>query len=228
VREASDPTVLVVDDDGGIRAALQRALALDGFAVAVADGGASALAAVAADPPQLIVLDVAMPEIDGIAVTKRLRGRGIDVPICMLSARDEVADRVAGLRAGADDYLVKPFAVEELSARLHALLRRRGVVSHQPLRVGELVVDPRQHEASLGGRPLELTLREFALLEAFAVHPGQVLSRDQLLELVWGYMFPVETNVVDVFVGYLRRKLEADGEARMLHTVRGAGYVLRA
>jgi DNA-binding response OmpR family regulator len=145
----------------------------------------------------------------------------------MLSARDEVSDRVAGLQAGADDYLVKPFALPELTARLHALLRRRGGGAGGQLVVGDLIVDPRRHVATRGGRALEPTRREFELLEMFARHPGQVLSRDQLLEQVWGYAFDVDTNVVDVFVGYLRRKLEAGGEPRMLHTVRGVGWALR-
>jgi DNA-binding response OmpR family regulator len=210
-----------------VRHALERALRYEGFAVATAAGGREALSAVGRRPPAVIVLDVTMPDIDGVTVVRRLRADGLDVPVCILSARDEVEDRVAGLQAGADDYLVKPFALAELTARLQALLRRRGTEFAGPLVAGDLVVDPRRHVAARGGRDLGLTRREFELLEVFARHPGQVLSRDQLLGLVWGYSFEVETNVVDVFVGYLRRKLEEDGEPRTLHTVRGVGWVLR-
>ncbi|MEA2350428.1 MAG: two-component system, OmpR family, response regulator MprA [Thermoleophilaceae bacterium] len=223
-----DPLVLVVDDDASVRQALERALSLEGFAVATAAGGQAALASVAERPPAVMVLDVTMPDLDGVSVVRKLRAEGIDVPVCILSARDEVTDRVAGLQAGADDYLVKPFAIAELSARLHALLRRRGADGGAPQMVGDVVVDPRRHVATRAGRELDLTRREFELLETFARHPGQVLSRDQLLELVWGYATAVETNVVDVFVGYLRRKLEDDGEPRILHTVRGVGWALRA
>ena len=168
-----------------------------------------------------------MPDLDGVTVVRRLRAGGIDVPVCILSARDEVHDRVAGLQAGADDYLVKPFAIAELTARLHALLRRRGAPGAGPLVIGDVVVDSRRHVATRNGRDLGLTRREFDLLEVFARHPGQVLSRDQLLRLVWGYASDVETNVVDVFVGYVRRKLESAGEPRTLHTVRGVGWALR-
>ncbi len=224
---AAPPRVLVVDDEAAIREALERALRLDGFAVDLADGGTAALERLAAEPPDVVVLDVVMPDLDGIEVTRRLRGEGSRVPICVLSARDEVADRVAGLRAGADDYLVKPFALEELTARLHALLRRSPSEDRVPLRVGDLLVDPVRRRVRLGAREVELTNREFELLETLARHPGMVLSRSQLLEQVWGYTFEVDSNVVDVFVSYLRRKLEAGGESRLLHTVRGVGFVLR-
>jgi DNA-binding response OmpR family regulator len=223
----SDPLVLVVDDEATVRQALERALRLEGFAVATAAGGREALERVAERPPAVMVLDVTMPDLDGIAVVKRLRADGRDLPVCILSARDEVDDRVAGLQAGADDYLVKPFALAELTARLNALLRRRGRDSTGPLVVGDLVIDPLRHVASRGGRELDPTRREFELLETFARNPGIVLSRDQLLSGVWGYPSDVETNVVDVFVGYLRRKLEAADEPRVLHTVRGVGWVLR-
>ena len=222
-----DLRVLVVDDEATIRESLERALRLEGFAVETAAGGTAALAAVARRPPAVIVLDVMMPDLDGVAVLRRLRAGGIDVPVCILSARDDVEDRVRGLQAGADDYLVKPFALEELLARLYALLRRRGSDLPGPIATGELVVDAQRHVATRAGRDLGLTLREFELLETFARHPGKVLSRDQLLDLVWGYTTDVETNVVDVFVGYLRRKLEAAAEPRILHTVRGVGWVLR-
>jgi DNA-binding response OmpR family regulator len=173
------------------------------------------------------VLDVAMPGMSGIEVMRRLRAEGWTLPVCILSARDEVDDRVAGLAAGADDYVVKPFSVAELAARLHAMIRlheRRDVAA---VTVGELVVDPARRAAARGGRDLGLTAREFDLLLVLARHAGQVLSRVQLLERVWGYTWEVDTNVVDVFVGYLRRKLEVDNAGRLLHTVRGVGFVLR-
>ncbi len=219
--------VLVVDDEATIREALERALRLEGFIVDLAEGGTLALERLAAEPPDVVVLDVVMPDLDGIEVTRRLRGAGSRVPICILSARDEVADRVAGLRAGADDYLVKPFALEELTARLHALLRRTPSDDGVPIRVGDLTVDPARRLVRRGVREIELTNREFELLETLARHPGMVLSRTQLLEQVWGYTFEVDSNVVDVFVSYLRRKLEAGGESRLLHTVRGVGFVVR-
>jgi DNA-binding response OmpR family regulator len=224
---SADPAVLVVDDDASIRAALERALRLEGFAVEVAEGGHRALEAAEHRPPDVIVLDVVMPDISGVTVTRRLRARGLEVPICMLSARDEVQDRVAGLEAGADDYVIKPFELEELVARLRALLRRTSKGGDEPLRLGQLVVDPARRSVHRGGREVELTRREFELLEELARHPGIVLSRRQLLERVWGYDFEVDGNVVDVFVGYLRRKLEAGGEPRIIHTVRGVGFVLR-
>ena len=224
---APEPLVLVVDDEATVRQALERALRLEGFAVSTAAGGQAALEEVAVRPPAVVVLDVMMPDLDGVSVVRRMRADGVDVPVCILSARDEVDDRVAGLQAGADDYLVKPFALAELTARLNALLRRRGSDAAGPLVVGDLVIDPRRHVVTRGGRTLEPTRREFELLEVFARHPGQVLSRDQLLTQVWGYATDVETNVVDVFVGYVRRKLEAAGESRTLHTVRGVGWALR-
>ena len=226
-KTTAEPYVLVVDDEASVRQALERALRLEGFAVSTASGGREALEAVAQRPPAVIVLDVTMPDLDGVSVVRRLRAGGIDVPVCILSARDEVDDRVAGLQAGADDYLVKPFAIAELTARLHALLRRRGEPGAGPLVAGDVVVDGRRRIATCAGRDLELTRREFDLLEVFVRHPGLVLSREQLLRLVWGYASDVETNVVDVFVGYLRRKLESEGEPRVLHTVRGVGFVLR-
>jgi two-component system response regulator PrrA len=204
--------------------ALERALRLEGFAVLTAADGEQALAAAARAEPAAIVLDVVLPDLDGRTVARRLRERGADTPICILSARDEVADRVAGLQAGADDYLVKPFALEELVARLHALLRRRPAPPGGTLAVGDLRIEPAARTVSRAGAPVELTRREFDLLEALARHAGIVLTRDQLLELVWGYDWPADGNVVDVFVGYLRRKL---GEPRLIHTVRGVGFVLR-
>ena len=223
----SSARVTVVDDDPSIREALDRALRLEGFAVSTCADGPSALAAVRLAPPDVLVLDVMMPGLTGVEVVRRLRAEGHDLPICVLSARDELADRVQGLRAGADDYLVKPFELEELVARLHALLRRRPHGPPGPLQVGELNLDPVRRLVRLGPRELELTSREFELLETLARHTGMVMSRRQLLELVWGYTFEVDGNVVDQFVSYLRRKLEAQGEPRMLHTVRGVGFVLR-
>ena len=229
------PLILVVDDEAPIREALERALRLEGFAVECAPGGRTALEAVARRPPAAIVLDVTMPDMNGRAVCARLRADGVRTPIMILSARDEVDDRVAGLQAGADDYLVKPFAVEELVARLQALLRRSAGENGEggaeepsaELVVGDLVVDPAGRMVTRGGREIELTRREFELVEVFARNPGIVLERDRLLELVWGYDWAADTNVVDVFVSYLRRKMEADGEPRMIQTVRGVGFVLR-
>jgi len=221
------PDVLVVDDDRGVRAALRRGLSLENFSVREAPDGPTACAEIAGRPPSVVVLDVAMPGMSGIEVTRRLRAQGWTLPVCILSARDEVDDRVAGLAAGADDYVVKPFSVAELAARLHAMIRlheRRDVAA---VTVGELVVDPARRVAARCGRDLGLTAREFDLLLVLARHAGQVLSRVQLLERVWGYTWDVDTNVVDVFVGYLRRKLEVDGAGRLLHTVRGVGFVLR-
>src|SRR3954465_9601301 len=201
------PLVLVVDDEAMVREALERALRLEGFAVSTAAGGREALAEVKLRPPAVVVLDVTMPDLDGVTVLRRWRDDGLDVPVCILSARDDVDDRVAGLQAGADDYLVKPFALAELTARLEALLRRRGVNAGGVLELGDLTIDARRHGAMRGGRDLELTRREFELLETFARHPRQVLSREQLLDQVWGYNFQAETNaaVVAAFAAASRR-----------------------
>jgi DNA-binding response OmpR family regulator len=228
-REMNDPPqALIVDDDSSIREALERALRLEGFAASSRPDGATALIAVDEAPPDVMVLDVMMPGLSGVEVIRRLRAAGQDLPICVLSARDEVADRVEGLRAGADDYLVKPFELEELVARLHALLRRRPDRPAIPLEVGDLRIDPARRVVRRAERAIELTNREFDLLETLVRHAGLVLSRAQLLEQVWGYTFEVDGNVVDQFVSYLRRKLEAAGEPRLIHTVRGVGFVLRA
>lgn len=228
-RDVPAPDILVVDDDPAILRALVRALTLEGFAPRTADGGLAGLAEVRRQVPDVIVLDIGMPDIDGVKVTRRLRTDGVEVPICVLSARDEVADRVAGLEAGADDYVVKPFALEELVARLHALLRRAGAGGRDldVLRVGDLSLDRASREVRRAGGQIELTRREFDLLEALMAHAGVVLSRAQLLERVWGYDFAADGNVVDVFVGYLRRKTEAGRRPRMIHTVRGIGFLLR-
>jgi len=220
--------VLVVDDDAAIRRSLERGLRLSGFTVTVADGGHTGLAEARAGRPDIIVLDVCMPGLDGIDVCQALRDDGDDVPVLMLSALDETADRVAGLQAGGDDYLLKPFALQELVLRLHALLRRRPPAPTAPLRVGGLVLDPAAHQASLDDRQLQLTRREFALLEVLARNAGIALTREQLLDWVWGYDFQVRSDAVDTFVSYLRRKLEAGDRPRILHTVRGVGFVLRA
>ena len=221
------PVVLLVDDDAAIRRAVGAGLELEGFRVVRASGGRAALAANESVRPSVILLDLAMPDLDGLEVLARLRAEGDDVPVCVLSARDEVEDRVRGLQAGADDYVVKPFSLEEVTARLHALLRRRPVLADAALVVGDIELDPRSHVALRGGRELELTRREFELLHLFLRHPGEVIDRSRLHEEVWGYTFDPGTNIADVFVGYLRRKLEAGGAARVLHTVRGIGFVLR-
>ena len=220
--------ILVADDDPALRDALRRALRLEGYDVELAADGAEALAALAARAPDLVVLDVAMPNVDGLEVARRVRTEGNRVPILMLTARDAVDDRVAGLDAGADDYVVKPFALEELFARVRALSRRSGASDGRSvLRFSDLTLDPTTHEVQRGAREIELTRTEFLLLELFLHHPRQVLTRSQIFERVWGYDFGPGSNSLEVYVGYLRRKLEADGEPRLLQTVRGVGYVLR-
>ncbi|MEU6776263.1 response regulator transcription factor [Streptomyces sp. NPDC046759] len=224
---AGSGAVLVVDDDAAIRRSLERGLALSGFVVRTAADGPEALAAIRDTPPDVLVLDVSMPGMSGIEVCTRLRDEDRDLPVLMLSALDETADRIAGLQAGGDDYLVKPFALQELVLRLRALLRRRPPTGRTHLRVAGLVIDPAARTAERDGRPLDLTRREFELLEVLARNAGLVLTRDQLLDRVWGYDFEVRTDAVDTFVSYLRRKLEAEGGARLIHTVRGVGFVLR-
>jgi DNA-binding response OmpR family regulator len=225
--DGAGPVVLLVDDDAAIRRAVGAGLELEGFRVVRASGGRAALAAVESVAPAVILLDLAMPDLDGLEVLRRLRADGDDVPICVLSARDEVDDRVRGLQAGADDYVVKPFALEEVTARLQALLRRRPAMPDVVLTAGDLTLDPRSHAVRRGERDLGLTRREFDLLRLFMRHPGEVLDRARLHEEVWGYTFDPGTNIADVFVGYLRRKLEADGEPRVLQTVRGIGFILQ-
>jgi two-component system response regulator PrrA len=219
-------TVLIVDDDAVLRRSLARALRLAGFRTDVAEGGRDALARIAAGRPDVVVLDVSMPDLSGTEVCRRLRADGNEVPVVMLSALDEADDRISGLQAGADDYLVKPFVTAELELRLRALLRRRPPATGV-LRVGDLVVDADTRTARRAGIELELTRREFDLLEVLARNAGVVLTRDRLLELVWGYDFDVGTNAVDTFVSYLRRKLESGGAPRLIHTVRGVGFLLR-
>ncbi len=221
--------LLVVDDDAAVREALALVLDLSGFEVATAAGGREAIRTLAAGSPDAVILDVLMPGLDGLEVCRRMRAGGNRTPVLMLTARAEVSERVAGLEAGADDYLAKPFAREELIARLRALLRRTGWEGDERvLRVEDLELDPLAHEARRGGRALELTRTEFLLLELLMRHPRQVLTRAAIFDNVWGYDFGPSSNSLEVYVGYLRRKTEAAGEPRLLHTVRGVGYVLRS
>ncbi len=226
--------VLVVDDDKAVRESLRRSLEFNGYAVAVAADGAEALAGLAAGgagaAPDVVVMDVMMPRLDGIETTRALRAAGNDVPILVLTARDAVGDRVEGLDAGADDYLTKPFALQELLARLRALLRRATVPAGDPdevLTFSDLSMDVATRDVRRGGRAIELTRTEFTLLEMFLRRPRRVLERSFILEEVWGYDFPTTANSLEVYVGYLRRKTEAEGETRLIHTVRGVGYVLK-
>jgi two-component system response regulator MprA len=224
--------VLVVDDEPALVTALERALRLDGHDVAVATDGQRALDRLAGTTPDLVVLDVMMPRVDGLEVCRRLRAAGDRVPVLMLTARDGVDDRVDGLDAGADDYLSKPFALRELRARVRALLRRaeapgEGDEGQEPVAFADLRLDPATREVHRGERPIELTRTEFSLLELFLRHPRVVLSRSQLFEHVWGYDLGATSNALGVYIGYLRRKTEEGGEPRLLHTVRGVGYALR-
>jgi two-component system, OmpR family, response regulator MprA len=226
--EGSGAHVLVAEDDRGIRESLERALRFEGYQVRAVSDGAKALEAVTEKEPDLVILDVMMPFIDGLTVCRQLRNRYKTLPILMLTARHEVSDRVAGLDAGADDYLVKPYAMSELSARLRALLRRTSVSgTDDVLNVGDLSLDPKAHLARRDGRDLDLTKTEFDLLELLMFNTGTVLSRETIYERIWGYDFETNSRSLDVYVGYLRTKTEADGASRVLHTVRGIGYVLR-
>ena len=221
------PTVLVVDDEPAIRESLERALALESYAIALAADGEAALTRLAENPVDAVVLDLAMPGIDGIEVCRRLRRAGDRTPVLILTARDAVADRVDGLDAGADDYLVKPFALAELKARLRALLRRREPGDSPVIRFADLTLDRATREVTRGDRPIDLTRTEFSLLELLIEHPRQVLSRTQIYEAVWGFDFGESSNSLGVYIGYLRRKTEGEGETRLIHTVRGVGYALR-
>jgi len=218
--------ILVVDDERAVREALQRALRLEGYEVELATDGQEALFSLARHGVDAIVLDVLMPELDGLEVCRRIRRTGDRTPVLMLTARAEVSERVAGLDAGADDYLVKPFALEELLARLRALLRR-SAGGDDLLSFGDLTLDPGTREVHRGDRTIELTRTEFLLLELFLRNPRQVLTRDVIFDRVWGYDFGPASNSLEVYVGYLRRKTEAGGEPRLIHTVRGVGYALR-
>ena len=221
--------VLVADDERAVRESLRRALVMEGYEVELASDGREAIASVASGRADAVVLDVLMPDIDGLEVCRRLRQQGDRTPVLMLTARDAVSDRVEGLDAGADDYLVKPFDLDELIARLRALLRRTlGTDDHTHLRFADLTLDGSAHEARRGARRIELTRTEFLLLELFMLNPRRVLSRSLIHERVWGYDFGPASNSLGVYVGYLRRKLESGGEPRLIHTVRGVGYVLRS
>jgi two-component system response regulator MprA len=220
--------ILVVDDEPAVRDSLDRALRLEGYQVDLAADGAEAQSSLTDESPDAVVLDLMMPRVDGLEVCRRMRAAGDRTPVLVLTARDAVSDRVKGLDAGADDYLVKPFVLDELLARLRALLRRSGVgAPGQVLRFSDLTLDPVAHQVKRGGREIELTRTEFLLLELFMLHPRQVLTRSVIFERVWGYDFGPDSNSLEVYVSYLRRKLEAAGEPRLLHTVRGVGYVLR-
>ena len=220
--------ILVVDDERAVRDSLRRALELEGYDVEVAADGREALDRLEREPePDAVILDVLMPAVDGLEVCERLRRAGRLLPVLMLTARAEVENRVAGLDAGADDYLTKPFALEELLARLRAILRRASNGSGEPLRFADLELDPRTREVRRGGDPIELTRTEFSLLELFLLNPRQVLTRSLIFERVWGYDFGPGSNSLDVYVGYLRRKTEVGGKPRLIHTVRGVGYALR-
>src|ERR1700677_3521229 len=220
--------LLVVDDDPSVREALALVLGHDGFAVSTAVDGRDAIRTLALDSPDAVILDVLMPGLDGLEVCRRMRATGNRTPVLMLTARAEVSDRVAGREAGADDYRAKPFAREELVARLRALLRRTGWEGDDGvLRFEDLELDPLAHEARRDGRLLELTRTEFLLLELLMLRPRQVLTRAAIFDHVWGYDFGPASNSLEVYIGYLRRKTEAGGEPRLVHTVRGVGYVLR-
>ncbi|MET0189615.1 two-component system response regulator MprA [Pseudonocardia sediminis] len=227
--------ILVVDDDKAVRDSLRRSLAFNGYQVELAEDGQAALDMMVDSRPDALVLDVMMPRLDGLEVCRRLRSAGDALPILVLTARDAVSDRVAGLDAGADDYLPKPFALEELLARLRALLRRRtpeeiadaAAGRTKALEFADLSLDPDTRDVRRGDRAISLTRTEFSLLELLLAYPRRVLTRGQILEQVWGYDFPTSGNALEVYVGYLRRKTEADGEPRLIHTVRGVGYVLR-
>lgn len=232
-KSADAVSVLVVDDDQAVRDSLARSLTYSGYEVTTAANGVEALERLSGWRPDAVVMDVMMPRMDGLEVTRRLRTSGNDVPMLLLTARDSVTDRVDGLDAGGDDYLVKPFALDELLARLRALVRRStgpesgGTPEGAPLEFSDLQLDPQTREVSRNGREINLTRTEFALLEAFMQNPRKVLDRSWLLNRVWGFSFPTTANSLEVYMGYLRRKTEAGHETRLLHTVRGIGYVLR-
>ncbi len=225
--ETPAPKLLIVEDDPAVREALERALSFEGYDVETARDGGVALTALREDPRDLIVLDVMMPHVDGIEVCRRIRASGDNVPILMLTAKVTVGDRVEGLDAGADDYVTKPFALDELLARIRALLRRSTGDVAEVLRFGDLTIEPAARVARRGDRDLGLTKTEFDLLVLLARAPGIVVDRDTIYEEIWGIDFLTSSNSLDVYIGYLRRKTESGGESRLIHTVRGVGYVLR-
>ncbi|HYS03161.1 MAG TPA: response regulator transcription factor [Candidatus Eisenbacteria bacterium] len=224
---SDQPLVLVVDDDQRIAGAIRRALIYEGYQVEVARDGPVALTHVRERPPDLMILDVMLPGLDGMEVARRLQAGGGEFPILMLTAKDGTSDRVRGLDAGADDYLVKPFAYEELLARVRALLRRRAPRRQRTIRYADISMDLGAHEVKRDGRLIALTAKEFDLLELFVRNPRQVLTRERIMDAVWGFDFGATSNVVDVYVGYLRQKLEDGGAPRVIQTLRGVGYVLR-
>jgi len=220
--------ILLVEDELAIARFIGRGLQREGYSVVVANDGKTGLDMAFAELPDLIILDVMLPDIDGLSICRQLREAELQTPVLMLTAKDAIPDRVAGLEAGADDYLVKPFAFEELLARLKALRRRKAPIETEaPLNFTNLTLDPSTRMAKRGERGIELTAKEYDLLELFMRHPNQVLTRDQIYERIWGYDFGGESNIIEVYIRYLRSKLEADGEPRLLHTVRGVGYALR-
>lgn len=225
--EIDAPAILIIEDEAEIAGYLRRGLMLEGFQVEIANDGQVGLTAARERPPNLVVLDLMLPGIDGLEVARRLRAAS-DVPIIILTARDAVPDRVAGLESGADDYLVKPFAFEELLARIRVQLRRRQSARHPSvLRYANLSIDTAAREVRIAERRVELTTREYELLELFMRHPQQVLTREVIYDRVWGYDFGGESNIIEVYVRYLRQKLEANSEPRLIHTIRGVGYILR-
>lgn len=227
--DSNGAKVLIAEDDRSVRQSLQRALRYEGYDINLAVDGAEALEAVKDDRPDVLVLDIMMPYVDGLSVCRRIRAKGDDLPILMLTAKHEISDRVAGLDAGADDYLVKPFALEELLARLRALLRRTAPEDLGGiLTFADLTLDPEARRVERPGRTIELTKTEFDLLELLMLNAGIVLTREVIYDRIWGYDFGTSSNSLDVYIGYLRRKTEAEGEPRLIHTVRGVGYVLRA
>lgn len=226
--ETNGAKVLIAEDDRSVRQSLQRALRYEGYDISLAVDGAEALEAVKDDRPDVVILDIMMPHVDGLSVCRRIRAKGDDLPILMLTAKHEISDRVAGLDAGADDYLVKPFALEELLARLRALLRRTAPEDVEgPLTFADLTLDRETRRVERTGRTIDLTKTEFDLLELLMLNAGIVLTREVIYERIWGYDFGTSSNSLDVYIGYLRRKTEAEGEPRLIHTVRGVGYALR-
>ena len=220
--------ILVVDDEPAVRESLRRALELEGYSVDLAADGVEALERLGANgEPDALILDILMPRMDGLEACRRLRREGYRLPVLMLTAREEVENRVAGLDAGADDYVTKPFALDELLARIRALLRRTSSGSGEVLRFADLELDPKTREVRRAGEPIDLTRTEFSLLELFLLNPRQVLTRSLIFERVWGYDFGLSSNSLDVYIGYLRRKTEAGGAPRLIQTVRGVGYALR-